>query len=148
MRSRLEAAGPYVLSLFRVVVGLLFACHGFGALFGVIGPAAGPQATTVDPLSWPHGYAAVIQLVGGGLLLLGYGSRTAALISSGSMAYAYFDVHAPQGLVPLDNGGESAAFYCWAFLLLVCTGPGALSLERLLRPVSGKRLRTVDAARG
>ncbi|GAA3090452.1 DoxX family protein [Streptomyces rectiviolaceus] len=130
---RVETAGPYVLSLFRIVVGLLLACHGFGALFGLIGPAAGPQAETVDFGSWPLWYAAVIELVGGTLVMLGLGSRTAALLCSGEMAYAYFDTHASQGLLPLDNGGEIAAFYAWAFLLLVFTGPGALSLDRLFR---------------
>ncbi|GAB2990253.1 hypothetical protein GCM10023080_065020 [Streptomyces pseudoechinosporeus] len=70
-------------------------------------------------------------LVGGTLVMLGLGSRTAALLCSGEMAYAYFGTHAPKGLIPLDNGGELAAFYCWAFLLLVFTGPGALSLDRL-----------------
>ncbi|MFI0980777.1 DoxX family protein [Streptomyces sp. NPDC021093] len=130
---RAETAGPYVLSLFRVVVGLLLACHGFGALFGLIGPAAGPQIDTVAFGSWPLWYAAVIELVGGTLVMLGLGSRTAALLCSGAMAYAYFDTHASQGVLPLDNGGETAAFYAWAFLLLVFTGPGALSLDRLLR---------------
>ncbi|MGW7414676.1 DoxX family protein [Streptomyces sp. NPDC054863] len=130
---RVEAAGPYVLSLFRIVVGLLLACHGFGALFGLIGPAAGPRIDTVAFGSWPLWYAAVIELVGGTLVMLGLGSRTAALVCSGEMAYAYFGTHASQGLLPLDNGGEIAAFYSWAFLLLVFTGPGALSLDRLVR---------------
>lgn len=135
---QLTDARPYVLSLFRVVVGLLFLCHGVGSLFGVIGPAAGPQAETVAAGAWPAWYAAVIQLVGGSLVLLGLGSRTAALICSGSMAYAYFDVHQGEALWPLDNGGESAAFYAWAFLLLVFTGPGPLSLDRLLDKLRGK----------
>lgn len=32
----------------------------------------------------------------------------------------------------LQNGGEASALFCWAFLLLVFTGPGALALEGLL----------------
>ncbi|GAA2099654.1 DoxX family protein [Streptomyces albiaxialis] len=130
---RIDTAHPYVLSLFRIVVGLLFACHGLGSLFGVIGPAAGPEVDTAATGAWPIWYAAVIELVGGTLVMLGVGTRTAALLCSGEMAYAYFDTHAPEGLIPLDNGGEIAAFYCWAFLLLVCTGPGPLSLDRLFR---------------
>jgi putative oxidoreductase len=82
---------------------------------------------------WPVFYAAVIELVGGGLVLLGIGTRVAALICSGEMAYAYFTEHAPEGLWPIDNGGEMAAFYSWAFLLLVFTGPGALAVGHLLR---------------
>ncbi|PNE35684.1 DoxX family protein [Streptomyces eurocidicus] len=118
------------MSAFRIVVGLLFACHGIASLFGVLGGAAGTGGT-IEAGTWPGWYAAAIQLVGGGLVLLGVGTRTAALVSSGSMAYAYFDVHQSMALWPIQNGGEASAMFSWAFLLLVFTGPGALSLDRL-----------------
>ncbi len=132
LTGRLDAARPYVLSLFRIVVGLLFACHGAASLFGVLGGAPGSNGGTVPAGTWPGWYAAVIQLVAGVLVLLGVGSRSAAFIASGSMAYAYFDVHQSMALWPLQNGGEASAMFCWAFLLLVFTGPGALSVDRLL----------------
>ncbi|MFI1796185.1 DoxX family protein [Streptomyces sp. NPDC020379] len=132
LTERLDAARPYALSAFRVVVGLLFACHGAASLFGVLGGAAGVGGT-IAAGTWPGWYAAVIQLVGGVLVLLGVGTRSAALISSGSMAYAYFDVHQSMALWPIQNGGEASAMFAWAFLLLVFTGPGALSLDRVLR---------------
>ncbi|WP_190021091.1 DoxX family protein [Streptomyces hiroshimensis] len=131
MTQRLDAARPYALSAFRVVVGLLFACHGIASLFGVLGGAAGTNGGTIAVGTWPGWYAAAIQLVAGVLVLLGAGTRTAALIASGSMAYAYFDVHQSMALWPIQNGGEASAMFCWAFLLLVFTGPGALSLDRL-----------------
>ncbi|MFD5325378.1 DoxX family protein [Streptomyces sp. NPDC127092] len=130
LASRLNQAQPYALGLFRIVVGLLFACHGVASLFGWIGGAAG-SGGTIPSGTWPGWYAAVIQLVAGGLVLLGLGTRGAAFIASGSMAYAYFDVHQSQALFPLQNGGESAALFAWAFLLLVFTGPGALALGGL-----------------
>lgn len=129
--QRLDAARPYALSAFRIVVGLLFACHGAASLFGVLGGAAGTNGGTIEAGTWPGWYAAVIQLVAGALVLLGVGTRTGALIASGSMAYAYFDVHQSMALWPIQNGGEASAMFCWAFLLLVFTGPGALSLDRL-----------------
>ncbi|MGW1836336.1 DoxX family protein [Streptomyces sp. NPDC002067] len=122
---------PHVLALFRVVVGLLFACHGAASLFGVLGGAMG-NGSTVPAGSWPGWYAAAIQLVGGLLVLLGLGTRAAALISSGSMAYAYFSVHQGSALWPIQNGGEPSAMFCWAFLLILFLGPGAWSLDRLL----------------
>lgn len=64
-------------------------------------------------------------------MALGLGTRIAALVSSGSMAYAYFSVHQSGALFPLQNGGEPSAVYSWVFLLLVFTGPGALALDRL-----------------
>ncbi|MEU0739352.1 DoxX family protein [Streptomyces sp. NPDC006134] len=131
MTARLDHAQPYVLGLFRIVVGLLFACHGAAALFGVLGGAAGTGGGTVETGAWPAWYAAVIQLAGGGLVLLGLGTRAAAFVASGSMAYAYFKVHQPGALWPMENGGEASALFCWAFLLLVFTGSGAFGLDRL-----------------
>ncbi|MFC4502269.1 MULTISPECIES: DoxX family protein [Streptomyces] len=132
MSARLDTAQPYALGLFRIVVGLLFACHGAASLFGVLGGAAGTDGGTIDAGTWPGWYAAAIQLVCGTLVLLGLVTRPAALLASGSMAYAYFKVHQPGALWPMENGGEASAMFCWAFLLLVFTGSGALGLDRLI----------------
>ncbi|WP_399924934.1 DoxX family protein [Streptomyces kanamyceticus] len=130
MTGRLNSAQPYAIGLFRIVIGLLFACHGAASLFGVLGGAGG-DGSTIDAGTWPGWYAAVIQLVGGSLVLLGLGTRAAAFIASGSMAYAYFKVHQPEALWPMENGGEASAMFCWALLLLVFTGSGAFGLDRL-----------------
>ncbi|MFD5803611.1 DoxX family protein [Streptomyces sp. NPDC127020] len=141
MSGRLDSAQPYALGLFRMVVGLLFACHGAASLFGVLGGAGGTGGT-IDLGTWPGWYAAVIQLVGGGLVLLGLGTRAAAIVSSGSMAYAYFKVHQPGALWPMENGGEAAAMFCWAFLLLAFTGSGAFGLDRLFARRGAEREET------
>jgi putative oxidoreductase len=120
----------HVLSLFRVVVGLLFFCHGLASLFGVLGGAVGTGGS-VPVGTWPGWYAALIQLVTGFFVLVGLGTRAAALVASGSMAYAYFTVHQEKSLLPIENGGEAAAMFCWAFLLVVFFGPGSWSLGRL-----------------
>ncbi|GAB2827467.1 DoxX family protein [Streptomyces daliensis] len=124
-------AQPYVIAGFRAVVGGLFACHGASKLFGVMGGAMGSQGGTVPQFTWPGWYAAVIELVCGLLVLTGLGTRAAALLASGSMAYAYFKVHQPEALWPIQNQGELAAVFCWAFFLLIFTGPGALALDGL-----------------
>lgn len=59
LTSRLNRAQPYVLGLFRIVVGLLFACQGAASLFGVLGREAEGAG------AWPLWYAAVIELVAG-----------------------------------------------------------------------------------
>ncbi|MEU8567526.1 DoxX family protein [Streptomyces pathocidini] len=128
--ARVAGAQPYALGLFRIVMGLLFACHGASSLFGVLGGAMG-SGGTIPTGTWPGWYAALIQLVGGALVMLGLGTRAAALVSSGSMAYAYFSVHQGEALWPLQNGGEPSAMYAWSFLLLVFTGPGAWAADRL-----------------
>ncbi|MEV5164330.1 DoxX family protein [Streptomyces werraensis] len=131
MNGRLTSAQPYVLGLFRMVVGLLFACHGAVSLLGLFGGTDGTGGT-VETGVWPGWYAAVIELVGGSLVLLGLATRAAAFISSGAMAYAYFKVHQPEALWPIENHGESAAMYCWVMFLLIFTGSGAFGLDRLL----------------
>ncbi|QIK08981.1 DoxX family protein [Streptomyces sp. ID38640] len=130
LTSFLQRSTPHALALFRIVIGLLFACHGASSLFGVLGGAMG-QGGTVPTGSWPGWYAAVIQLAGGLLVMLGLGTRAAAFISSGSMAYAYFSAHQGSALWPIQNGGEASAMYCWAFLLLLFTGPGSWALDRV-----------------
>ncbi|WP_369258512.1 DoxX family protein [Streptomyces sp. R35] len=132
MTGRLNSAQPYAIGLFRIVVGLLFAVHGAASLFGVLGGAAGTNGGTIAAGTWPGWYAAAIQLVAGSLVLLGLGTRAAAFIASGSMAYAYFDVHQSMALWPIQNGGELSVLFCWTMLLLVFTGSGALGLDQLL----------------
>ena len=124
--------GAPVLSLFRIVVGLLFLFHGMSALFGLFGGSRGTgHALALG--TWPGWWAALIQLVCGGLVLVGLLTRVSATLASGSMAYAYFTVHLPHGLVPLQNGGEPAAMFAWAFLLIAVLGPGAWALDNLVQ---------------
>ncbi|PWW61967.1 DoxX family protein [Actinokineospora spheciospongiae] len=132
---------PHVLALFRIVVGLLFAAHGVATLFGVLGRAG----RTPEFAAWPGWWAAAIQLVAGALVLLGLFTRWAALIASGSMAYAYFVVHAPEGLWPMENGGEPSAMFCWAFLLIAFLGPGAWAVDQFFSRSSSSRRETVTA---
>ncbi|GAA3141621.1 DoxX family protein [Planomonospora alba] len=123
--------GP-VLALFRAVIGLLFAFHGLASMFGVFGGNRGTgQAVAFG--AWPGWWAALIQLVFGALVLAGLFTRVGALLCSGSMAYAYFVVHQPEHLLPLRNGGELAALFCWSFFLIAVLGPGPWALDALLR---------------
>ncbi len=121
--TRLTSYSPAVLSLFRVVFGLLYTCHGVNWLFGwPVGPAAAIG-------SWPGFYAGIIELVAGILITLGLFTRAAAFIASGEMAVAYFTQHLPTGWIPLTNNGELSVLYCFAFFLLVFTGGGAYALD-------------------
>ena len=88
--------GDPVLAVFRVVVGILFAFHGAASLFGIFGGVRGTGAA-VAFAQWPSWWAALIQFAGGALVAMGLGTRWAALLCSGSMAYAYFTVHQKRG---------------------------------------------------
>ena len=136
--NAVDRARPYVLSLYRMIVGFLFACHGAASLFGVLGGASG-RGTALPAGSWPGWWAALIEFVGGGLVLLGLGTRVFAVICSGTMAYAYFTVHQPRALFPIRNAGELAVLFCWAFLLLAFFGPGPVALDRPAASVLRRR---------
>jgi putative oxidoreductase len=121
------------LSLFRIVVGLLFVVHGSASMFGIFGGAKGVAGATVKFGLWPGWWAALIQVIAGGLVLVGFLTRPAAALCSGSMAYAYFTVHMPKSLWPGVNGGEAAALFCWAFLTIALLGAGSWSLDYLIQ---------------
>jgi putative oxidoreductase len=112
---------PYALSILRIVAALLFLQSGLEKLFGF--PAAGP------PLSGLFIVAALIETIGGLLLLVGLFTRWAALIASGEMAFAYFLAHAPKSFYPAVNGGNLAVLYCFVFLYLVFAGGGPWSVD-------------------
>ena len=120
---------PRLLSVLRIVSGLLFLAHGTAKILHV--PAL-PQFASLMPgsLSW---IAGVLELVGGALLAVGLFSRTTAFVLSGEMAFAYLIGHAKRGLLPLANGGELAALYSFVFLYLWAAGPGPWSLDALRR---------------
>lgn len=128
----LEKRQGHLIGLFRAVVGLLFACHGAASLFDVLGGPHGGRPPGLG--AWPGWWAAVIQLVGGSLVCAGLATRGAAVVCSGSMAYAYFVVHQPEALFPMQNGGEAAAMFCWSFLLIAALGPGRWALDDVRGP--------------
>ncbi|MCA2213295.1 DoxX family protein [Jidongwangia harbinensis] len=129
---------PQVWSLFRIVVGLLFLCHGLAAVFGLLGGHRG-TGNAIEAGTWPNWYAGVIQLVCGALVLVGLATRPAAILASGSMAYAYFVVHQPDGLMPIQNGGVNSALYAWAFVTIAVLGAGPWSLDALIAQRRGER---------
>jgi putative oxidoreductase len=116
---------PRLLSVFRIVVGLLFLAHGLVKLFGF---PTGAQPGAV-PLLSIFSLAGILELVGGAAIVLGLFTRPVAFILSGQMAVAYFMAHASQGFYPILNGGELAILYCFAFLYLAAAGSGPWSLD-------------------
>ncbi len=119
----LDKYSDYSYAAFRIVIGFMFLCHGTQKLFGV--PIAFPY-----PLSAMTTSAGVIELVAGALIIVGYYSRYAAFIASGTMAVAYWMVHGLNSPFPIANGGEITAFYCFAFLYIATKGPGIWSLNK------------------
>jgi len=121
----LERYTPYALAALRIVTALIFMAHGTQKLFGF--PAA--PASGLPPAFSLFWIGAILEFGGGLLILLGLFTRPVAFILSGEMAVAYWMFHAPNNIYPLLNGGDAAILYCFVFLLLVFTGPGAWSVD-------------------
>ena len=117
--------GPRILSILRIITGLLYLTHGLVKLFG-FPPDAAPGKV---PLGTLFGAAGVIELVGGVLIVIGLFTRPVAFLLSGQMAVAYFMAHAPQGFYPVLNGGELAILFCFVMLYFAAAGGGTWSLD-------------------
>ena len=117
---------PYVLSILRIMVGLLFLQHGMAKMFNF------PPQGDMPVYPAPEWFAGRIELVGSTFIALGLLTRPVAFILSGEMAFAYFMSHRPRSFFPLLNGGEAAILFCFVFLYLVFAGGGPLSLDALL----------------
>jgi len=117
---------PYLLSVMRIAIGILFASHGGQKLLGYP-----PGGLKVEHLMTLMGLAAILELVGGALILFGFLTRPVAFILSGEMAVAYFRAHASGGLWPVQNHGELAVLYCFVFFYLAAAGAGPVSVDAL-----------------
>jgi len=115
--------GPQTHGLLRIVTALLLLLHSTSKLFNF--PPFG-MPVPVGSLLW---IAGVIELVFGLLLIVGLLSRISAFILSGEMAVAYWMFHAPKSTFPSQNQGEVAILFCFIFLFIAATGPGAWSID-------------------
>ena len=127
MTRFLEPYSECIHDTVRIVAGYCFLLHGV-MKFGLLG---GTQVEMVSLL----GLAAIIEVVGGALIIVGLFTKPVAFIASGQMAVAYFIGHVARDgalLMPLVNRGESAVLFCFLFLYLASVGPGAWSIDAKL----------------
>ncbi len=128
MFTRFSACQPQLLSLLRIVAGLLFVTHGTAKVLGF--PAMEglpPPGPSLAGLSGP------LELLFGTLLVLGLFTRPIAFLAAGFCAVGYWVVHAGQGAIPLANGGELIALYCFVWLYFVAAGPGPWSVDAAMK---------------
>ncbi len=117
--------GPRILSVLRIVLGLVLLQYGLAKLFGW------PAVKMFKDLPWLSlfGVAGMFELIGGTLLILGLFTRPAAFILSGEMAAAYFIEHFPLSFFPILSGGDLAVSLCFTLLYLSFAGGGPWSLD-------------------
>ncbi len=124
--SSLSRFSPYALAMLRIVAALLFIEHGTQKLFGFPMRPGGGAAPELFSLS---GIAGILEVFGGGLVLIGLFTRPVAFILSGQMAVAYWMAHGPRSFFPVLNGGDAAILFCFIFLYIAIVGAGAWALD-------------------
>ncbi|HVI05584.1 MAG TPA: DoxX family protein [Sphingomicrobium sp.] len=116
---------PQLLALLRIMTALLFMEHGLAKLFHF--PV--PQPGVPTPLPALLLAAAIIEIVGGVLVTVGLFTRVAAFLMAGEIAIGYFLFHFPRSFWPIVNEGDAAILFCFVFLYISASGPGAWSLD-------------------
>ncbi len=117
-------------SLLRIFAAAAYMQHGAQKLLGVFADAGmhgGGHGLPTRLL-----IAGIIELLGGGLILIGLFTRISAFIASGEMAVAYFWVHFPRGFWPIENKGELPVLFCFIFLFFAAAGAGPYAIDALL----------------
>lgn len=128
MFNRFSAYQPQLLSVLRIVAGLLFVSHGTAKVLGF------PAVEGVPPpgLSLP-GLSGPLELIFGVLLVIGLFTRPVAFLAAGFCAVGYWAFHGPQNFFPMVNGGETIALYCFVWLYFVAAGPGPWSADAAMK---------------
>jgi putative oxidoreductase len=129
LAARWRSWAPYLLSVLRIIAAFVFIQFGSAKLLAI--PAAIMPGGGTAPLTSLPGFAGSLELVGGGLLLLGLFTRPVAFLLAGEMAFAYFMGHFPQGFWPVLNQGTPAILFCFIWLYISSAGPGPWSLDAL-----------------
>ena len=121
---------PQAFALLRIVSGVMFLLHGTQKLLGWP-----PMEGMKGPLPTIALVAAVIEVVCGLSITLGFFAEWGAFIAAGEMAVAFWGFHArmAHNIIPHINKGEDAVLYCFIFLYIAAHGSGIWSVDSAMR---------------
>jgi putative oxidoreductase len=139
--TRLNALQPLGLLLLRLALGIIFVLHGYPKL---------THPNAMHGMFVQHGLpgyfvtvAGVLEVFGGGLIILGFLTRVAALLLAIEMVVAIWKVHSAGGYMAVHNY-EFPLVLAAACFALATIGPGRVSADYALyesgagRPRPGK----------
>lgn len=124
MKAILGVLAEPIYAILRIIVAFLYACHGAQKLFGAFGGHGHPHGIFLA--------GGIIEVVCGGLMILGLFGSLAALIASGELAVVYFQFHYSHAFWPIQNGGEFVVAGCFVFLYIAARGSGWLSVDSMI----------------
>lgn len=131
------------LLLTRLLLGVVLIAHGWQKFsqWGIAGTTANFDKMGVPLASVSAPFAAVVELGGGILLLVGALAPVVALVVALQMAGAYLFVHMGKGVFAQGGGWEVVGMIAAACLALVGAGAGRFSVDGLL---GARRTRTPE----
>jgi putative oxidoreductase len=125
--AKWKSWAPHFLSVLRIVAALMFIQFGTMKLFAF--PVGMPPNGGTAKLMSQTGIGGILEVFGGGLILLGLFTRPVAFVLAGEMAVAYFQFHYPQSFWTVVNMGTPAVLYCFLMLYFSSAGAGPWSLD-------------------
>lgn len=127
--ARWASLAPHLHALLRIVTAFLFLLAGTSKLFAF--PVGMPPDNGTAVFGTQVWIGGVLEVFGGGLVLIGLWTRPVAFVLAGEMAVAYFQFHAPGSFWPTVNGGVAAVLDCFIFLWLSAAGAGPWSVDAM-----------------
>jgi putative oxidoreductase len=128
-----------MLSILRIVAGLVFFVTGTMKLFGFPPfPTDGPKLPM--PPMWEFKVAGMLEVYLGGAFTLGLLTRPISFVLAGEMAVAYFQISFPISFWPTVNWGTSAILYCFLFLYFMFAGAGPWSIDAMIARRNTRRI--------
>jgi putative oxidoreductase len=114
-------------ALLRILAGFMFMFHGAQKILGVLSTFQPPMGSQL----WCGG---LIELIAGAAIMIGFKTRWAAFLCSGTMAVAYVQFHwkleMGKKFFPAINEGELALLYSLVFLVIACRGTVKWGLDK------------------
>ena len=125
--------GQWSLALLRIVLGVIFAYHGYLKLFAPGGFKGTVDFFTLIGIPVP-GYSALLvsvaEFFGGLLLIFGLITRWTTLILLFQMLVAFFKVHLKNGFLVSKGGYEFVLLILVALVVVLVNGAGKLSVGK------------------
>lgn len=144
MNKLLNTNSGYEVTIFRIMVGIIFMAHGSQKLFGFFG-GGGIEGTAgfMDSLGLYPAYlmaflAGAGEFFGGLFLILGFLTRFSGFVTAVISIVALITVHISNGFFMSNGGSEFILLLLVSSISLIISGSGKLGVDELIKNNIGK----------